>query len=113
MENDAAELLRRALSLPEEARAAFADSLWASLDHEVDRDGTRKFGAGFRKSTVVQSSPYLGGTSVKSFWTAWSGDAASSIPSRRKSGGQGSVRVVPRKKPLLAETLAPGVMWTF
>jgi putative addiction module component (TIGR02574 family) len=38
MENDAAELLRRALHLPEAARAALADSLWESLDHEVDED---------------------------------------------------------------------------
>jgi putative addiction module component (TIGR02574 family) len=38
METDAAELLKRALQLPEAARAALADSLWASLDHEVDED---------------------------------------------------------------------------
>jgi putative addiction module component (TIGR02574 family) len=38
MEHDAAELLRKALQLPEEARAALAGSLWASLDHEVDED---------------------------------------------------------------------------
>jgi hypothetical protein len=36
MENAAAELLRKALHLPEAARAAHADSLWESLDHEVD-----------------------------------------------------------------------------
>jgi hypothetical protein len=38
MENDAAELLKKALGLPAEARAALADSLWASLDTEVDED---------------------------------------------------------------------------
>jgi putative addiction module component (TIGR02574 family) len=38
METDAAELLKTALQLPEAARAALADSLWASLDHEVDDD---------------------------------------------------------------------------
>jgi putative addiction module component (TIGR02574 family) len=38
MGHDPADLLRRALQLPEEARAALADSLWASLDHEVDED---------------------------------------------------------------------------
>ena len=35
--NEAADLLRRALKLPEEARAALADSLWAGLDHEIRR----------------------------------------------------------------------------
>jgi putative addiction module component (TIGR02574 family) len=38
MEREAAELLRKALRLPESARAALAGSLWASLDHEVDQD---------------------------------------------------------------------------
>jgi len=38
MGKDAAELLHRALQLPEAARAALADSLLASLDHEVDED---------------------------------------------------------------------------
>jgi putative addiction module component (TIGR02574 family) len=42
MEHDPAELLRRALQLPEAARAALADSLWASLDHEVDEDAWRE-----------------------------------------------------------------------
>ena len=34
----AAELPKKALQLPQAARAALADSLWASLDHEVDED---------------------------------------------------------------------------
>ena len=38
MEVDAAELLKMALHLPEEARAALAHSLWASLDHQVEED---------------------------------------------------------------------------
>ena len=36
MKNEAAEILWRALQLPEPARAALAESLWASLEHEVD-----------------------------------------------------------------------------
>lgn len=36
MPREAAELLRDALSLPEEQRAALADTLWESLDSEVD-----------------------------------------------------------------------------
>jgi putative addiction module component (TIGR02574 family) len=38
MPKDAAELLRDALTLPPEARAALADSLLESLDLEVDDD---------------------------------------------------------------------------
>lgn len=38
METDAAELLARALTLPEAARAALADSLIESLDGPVDED---------------------------------------------------------------------------
>ena len=38
MSRDAAELLREALRLPVEARAALADSLLGSLDTEVDAD---------------------------------------------------------------------------
>ena len=36
MGRDAAELLRDALALPAEARAALIDSLIGSLDHEID-----------------------------------------------------------------------------
>jgi len=38
MPKDAAELLRDALALPPEARAALADSLLESLDAQVDED---------------------------------------------------------------------------
>jgi len=38
MSRDAADLLRDALSLPTEARAALADSLLESLDTDVDAD---------------------------------------------------------------------------
>ncbi|MCP5110246.1 MAG: addiction module protein [bacterium] len=38
MPREAAELLKDALSLPSEARAALADSLLESLDGEVDED---------------------------------------------------------------------------
>lgn len=36
MSRDAGEILKEALALPVEARAALADSLWDSLDPEVD-----------------------------------------------------------------------------
>ena len=36
MERDAAEILREALALPAEARAALIDSLIGSLDHAID-----------------------------------------------------------------------------
>ena len=38
MSRDSAEILREALALPTEARAALADSLLESLDAEVDAD---------------------------------------------------------------------------
>lgn len=38
MERDAAELLRNALALPPEVRAALVDSLISSLDQQVDFD---------------------------------------------------------------------------
>jgi putative addiction module component (TIGR02574 family) len=38
MSRDTAEILREALALPNEARAALADSLLESLDTEVDAD---------------------------------------------------------------------------
>lgn len=36
MSRDAVEILKEALALPAEARAALADSLWESLDPEAD-----------------------------------------------------------------------------
>jgi hypothetical protein len=53
MPRDAAELLRDALSLPAEARAALADSLLESLDVEVDDNARKRFGA--RRFTAVFS----------------------------------------------------------
>jgi len=38
MNRDAGEILKEALALPPEARAALADYLWDSLDAEVDPD---------------------------------------------------------------------------
>jgi putative addiction module component (TIGR02574 family) len=38
MSRDAGEILKEALALPAEARAALADSLWDSLDAEVDSE---------------------------------------------------------------------------
>lgn len=38
MSRDAGEILKEALALPPEARAALADYLWDSLDPEVDSD---------------------------------------------------------------------------
>ena len=38
MSRDAGEILKEALELPPEARAALADSLWDSLDSAVDSD---------------------------------------------------------------------------
>lgn len=38
MNRDAGEILKEALALPAEARAALADSLWDSLDTEFDAD---------------------------------------------------------------------------
>ena len=38
MSRDAGEILKEALALPPEARAALADYLWDSLDAEVDPD---------------------------------------------------------------------------
>ena len=38
MNRDAGEILKDALALPSETRAALADSLWDSLDPEVDAD---------------------------------------------------------------------------
>jgi putative addiction module component (TIGR02574 family) len=43
MQKDAAELLRDALSLPPEARAALVDSLLKSLDVEVDHDAEARW----------------------------------------------------------------------
>lgn len=36
MSRDAGEILKEALALPPEARVALADSLWESIDSEVD-----------------------------------------------------------------------------
>jgi len=38
MSREAGEILKEALALPPEARAALADSLWDSLDAAVDAD---------------------------------------------------------------------------
>jgi putative addiction module component (TIGR02574 family) len=42
MNRDAGEILKEALALPPEARAALADYLWNSLDPEVDADAEER-----------------------------------------------------------------------
>ena len=64
MARDAAELLRDALSLPAEARAALADSLLESLDTAVDPDAQEAWRAeivrrlGEIDSAAVQLIPW-------------------------------------------------------
>ena len=49
MAKDAGQLLKEALSLPPEARAALADSLLESIDAEVDEDAESKWREEIRK----------------------------------------------------------------
>ena len=49
MAKDAGQLLKEALSLPPEARAALADSLLESIDAEVDEDAESKWRDEIRK----------------------------------------------------------------
>lgn len=49
MSRDAGEILKDALALPPEARAALADSLWESLDREVDTDAEEAWRKEIRK----------------------------------------------------------------
>lgn len=64
MENEAAELLARALRLPKEARAALADSLLESLDTEVDENAQEAWRLEIRRrlaeidSGAVDLSPW-------------------------------------------------------
>jgi hypothetical protein len=56
MDKEAAEILERAVRLPEKARAAIADCLLDSLDTDVDENAEeiwwKRSDAGYRKSTV-------------------------------------------------------------
>jgi putative addiction module component (TIGR02574 family) len=49
MENNAGEILKQALSLPPEARAALADFLLDSLDTEVDEEAGQRWREEIRK----------------------------------------------------------------
>jgi putative addiction module component (TIGR02574 family) len=49
MSRDAGEILKEALALPPEARAALADSLWESIDSEVDSDAEEAWGQEIRR----------------------------------------------------------------
>jgi putative addiction module component (TIGR02574 family) len=52
MSRDAGEILKEALALPPEARAALADSLWESIDSEVDSDAEEEWRQEIRRRTV-------------------------------------------------------------
>ena len=52
MSRDAGEILKEALALPAEARAALADSLWDSLDAEVDADAEEVWRQEIRRRLV-------------------------------------------------------------
>jgi hypothetical protein len=56
MQKDAGEILRDALSLPAEARAALAGSLLESLDTEVDENAEELWRAEIRKRMADMDS---------------------------------------------------------
>ena len=64
MSRDTAEILKQALTLPPEARAALADSLLESLDEEVDPDAEAAWQAEIHRrvtqldSRIVPSIPW-------------------------------------------------------
>ena len=52
MSRDAGEILKEALALPPEARAALADYLWDSLDAEVDANAEEAWRREIRRRLV-------------------------------------------------------------
>ncbi len=52
MSRDASEILKEALALPPEARAALADYLWDSLDAEVDAEAEEAWRREIRRRLV-------------------------------------------------------------
>ena len=64
MKRDAGEILKEALALPLEARAALADSLWDSLETEVDAEAEEAWRQEIHRrvaeldSGVVKSIPW-------------------------------------------------------
>ena len=56
MSRDAGEILKEALALPPEARAALADSLWESIDSEVDPDAEELWRQEIRRRIVALDS---------------------------------------------------------
>ena len=59
MQKDAGEILRDALSLPAEARAALAGSLLESLDTEVDENAEELWRAEIRKRMADGDSGFV------------------------------------------------------
>jgi putative addiction module component (TIGR02574 family) len=56
MSREAGEILKEALALPPEARAALADYLWDSLDPEVDPDVEESWGQEIRRRLIDLNS---------------------------------------------------------
>lgn len=56
MSRDTAEILKQALTLPAEARAALADSLLESLDEEVDPDAEASWQAEIQRRAAQLES---------------------------------------------------------
>ena len=52
MSRDAGEILKEALALPPEARAALADYLWDSLDAEVDANAEEAWSQEIKRRIV-------------------------------------------------------------
>ena len=62
MSRDASEILKEALALPPEARAALADYLWDSLDSEVDPDVEESWRHEVRRRLAQLDSGAVAGT---------------------------------------------------
>ena len=78
MSRNAGEILKEALALPSETRAALADSLWDSLDPEVDADAEDAWRKEIQgRLAELQSGP---GSPASPVLACWGGGAVAAIP---------------------------------
>jgi len=97
MSRDAGEILKEALALPPEARAALADYLWDSLDPEVDANAEEAWRQEIKRRIVDLDSGKIAAIP----WSEARARLLAKLPKLGPGRSRSILMLLPKRKPQL------------